>query len=281
MEKIFRIHSIIAGIYHLYDDKTHETLKIPAAGKLRYQGVTPVVGDLVEVKDNLITKVLERKNEFIRPKVANIDQMFIFMSIKEPEFQSFLVDKYLAIVESKNIIPFLCLTKVDLDNVLAKQWLDYYQGMNYQVFLIDNDNPNYYDAMHPFFKDEYSVFMGQSGVGKTTTLNYLGNHDFETQQISKALGRGKHTTRVVQAIPFNEGFLIDTPGFSSLELNMTKIELAQSFKSFKELAKTCKFRSCLHINEPENFCAVKQKVGTLEVPTLRYENYLKLQKELD
>ncbi|WP_036453089.1 ribosome small subunit-dependent GTPase A [Mycoplasma buteonis] len=279
--KKYRIHSVVGGIYTLFSIEENLEIKLPAAGKLRFLKQTPIVGDFVNVSDNLITEILPRKNEFIRPKVANIDQMFIFMSIKEPEFQPYLVDKYLAIIEQKAIKPFICLTKVDLDSQKTQEIYQLYSKMGYQVFLLNNTKPEYQKEITPYFKNMYSVFMGQSGVGKTTTLNYLADHKFETQAISKALGRGKHTTRVVKAISFNAGYLIDTPGFSSLELNMNKIELAQSFESFKNLAKTCKFRSCLHLEEPEKFCAVKQQIGTSLIPDFRYQNYVKLQSELD
>ncbi|RIV16463.1 ribosome small subunit-dependent GTPase A [Mycoplasmopsis gallopavonis] len=281
MSQIYKVYSIVAGIYTVVHNDL--VLKIPAAGKLRYLELQPIVGDNVLVKDGQLVEILERKNEFIRPKVANVDQMLVFMSIKEPEFQPFLVDKYLAIIESKKIKPVLCFTKVDLDQEQASYWANYYKQMGYEVILINNSKieETTLNALKSKIKDKYSVFMGQSGVGKTTTLNSLGNYSFETQQISKALGRGKHTTRVVSIIEFNDGFLIDTPGFSSLELELSKIELAQSFESFQKLAQTCKFRSCLHNQEPKDFCAIKQNIGTNLVPELRYKNYLKLLSELE
>ncbi|WP_025755259.1 ribosome small subunit-dependent GTPase A [Mycoplasmopsis cricetuli] len=273
-----KIFSIIGGIYTVVN-KNGEEFKITGAGKLRYLNQTPVVGDNVIVKKNQIVKILERKNFFIRPKVANIDQIILLMSFKQPEFNSFLLDKYLSIVENKKITPILFFTKFDLDqcNLIYKE----YNQMGYQTYLIDNQNSNYIKIVKPIFKNKYSVFMGQTGVGKTTTINKLTNNNYQTQEISKALGRGKHTTRAIHITKFNEGYLIDTPGFSSLNLDMNKYQLARSFASFDKLAQTCKFRSCLHINEDTKMCAVKQNINTKTIPKFRYENYVKLQSQLN
>ncbi|WP_406614410.1 ribosome small subunit-dependent GTPase A [Mycoplasma corogypsi] len=277
--KIYTIYKIVAGSYTCVSEDGTE-INIPAAGRLRYENITPLVGDKVKIDGTKIVQILERKNEFIRPKVANVDQMLVFMSIKDPEFQPFLVDKYLAIIEAKNIEPIFCFTKIDLDQAEAIKWKIYYQKMGYKVFLIDNSVPDNLNELKALFKNKYSVFMGQSGVGKTTTLNNLGKYSFETQNISKALGRGKHTTRVVMIVPFNDGYLIDTPGFSSLILDLDELELAQSYFSFKKLAPSCKYRSCLHQNESINDCAIKQHIGTDLIPELRYQNYLKLLLEV-
>ncbi|MHA3786163.1 ribosome small subunit-dependent GTPase A [Mycoplasma sp. VS276A1] len=275
----YKVTKIVSGIYTVQNE--HDTLEIPAAGRLRYLEQSPVVGDNVIVSNGTITEILPQKNSFIRPKVANIDQMIVFMSIEQPKFQPFLVDKYFAIIENKNIVPVLFITKTDLNPSYAEEIAELYRGMQYRVELIDNKNPdNYINNLNGLFSKKYSVFMGQSGVGKTTTLNALGEHNFLTQEISKALGRGKHTTRVVSIINFNDGYLIDTPGFSSLSLDMDKEELAKSFKAFKELSKMCKFRNCLHLNESIDNCAIKQQVGTKLIPQIRYNNYIKLLDEI-
>lgn len=273
--KIFNINS---GIYTIVDKNNIEH-KIPGAGKLRYKNITPLVGDNVIFQNGKLIEVLERKNEFVRPKVANVDQMILLMSFKEPEFSSFLLDKYLAIVESKKIKPVLFFTKTDLTNNFY--WANVYQKMGYEVYLIDNQIPNYLNQVKDLFKNKYSVFMGQTGVGKTTTINKLSKNNYQTQAISKALGRGKHTTRTIQITNFNDGFLIDTPGFSSLDLDIDKYQLARSFKTFDELSQMCKFRTCLHLNEPENTCAIKKNINTDQVPQIRYENYVKLQIKLE
>ncbi|MFV8478458.1 ribosome small subunit-dependent GTPase A [Mycoplasma sp. B6400] len=275
----YKVTKIVSGIYTVSNGT--ETLQIPAAGKLRYLEQSPVVGDDVIVTNGVITEILPQKNSFIRPKVANIDQMIVFMSIEQPKFQPFLVDKYFAIIESKNIVPVLFITKTDLNPEYAAEIASLYRDMQYHVELIDNSNPdNYLPHLENLFDGKYSVFMGQSGVGKTTTLNALGEHNFLTQEISKALGRGKHTTRVVSIINFKDGYLIDTPGFSSLTLDMNKEELAKSFKVFRELSNYCKFRNCLHLNESLQDCAIKQQVGSKLIPQIRYNNYIKLLDEI-
>ncbi|QDF65047.1 ribosome small subunit-dependent GTPase A [Mycoplasma nasistruthionis] len=275
-----KIFKIIANQYTLKCQGLEQEIIFPLAGKLRLNNFSPVVGDNVIVENGLIVEVLERENSFIRPKVANVDQMIVFMSIKEPEFQNYLVDKYLATIESKDIKPIIFLTKVDLDLDLANQIKDLYQKMGYSVYLIDNKNEQQLNLPENLFTDKYNVFMGQTGVGKTTTLNKLGNFNYQTQEISKALNRGKHTTRNVAISKLLNGYLIDTPGFSSLDLFLSPIELAQSFKTFKELSKTCKFRNCLHINESESNCAIKQNLNTDLIPQIRYNNYIKMQNEL-
>lgn len=273
-----KIFSIVAGQY-LINDENNNLITLPAAGKLRHMKVVPLVGDNVEFENGMLQEVYPRENEFVRPKVANIDQMIVCMSIKEPNFQPYLIDKYLAIIEGKNIKPILFFTKSDLDELESHKWFTYYKSMNYDVYLINNNNDEV-KKLKGLLKDKYSVFMGQSGVGKTTTLNNLSNSNYQTQSISKALGRGKHTTRVVQIIPFNEGYLVDTPGFSSLNLDMDAFALSRSFNLFKKYAPMCKYRSCLHINEKLQDCAIKQKVEESIITMLRYENYLKMQNEL-
>ncbi|SJZ45627.1 ribosome small subunit-dependent GTPase A [Mycoplasmopsis verecunda] len=275
----YKVLKSVSGIYTVRNEN-NETLEIPASGKLRYLEQSPIVGDNVIVENGVIVNILPRENFFIRPKVANIDQMIVFMSIEKPKFQSFLVDKYFAIIESKNIEPVLFITKSDLNPEEANQIASLYRGMKYHVELIDNVSGYNHNHLIDIFTGKYSVFMGQSGVGKTTTINALGNHSFSTQEISKALGRGKHTTRVVSIIDFNGGYLIDTPGFSSLTLDLSKEQLSKSFKIFRELSKSCKFRNCLHYNENIDNCAIKQNIGTKLIPQIRYNNYIKLLDEL-
>ncbi|TNK83308.1 ribosome small subunit-dependent GTPase A [Mycoplasmopsis pullorum] len=272
----YKVYSINSGIYTLHNER--ETIKVPAAGRLRFKENSPLVGDYVKLHEGLLTQICERKNSFIRPKVANVDQVFIVMSLVEPDFQSFLMDKFLAIIENKEITPIILFTKSDLTNDFY--WFDEYTKLGYSTFLVDNKKPIFIEKIKKLFKDRTSVFMGQTGVGKTSTINNLGGYQFQTQQISKALGRGKHTTRIVQIVKFNDGELIDTPGFSSLDLDLDKIDLAQSFKFFKLNIGKCKFRSCLHINERIQDCFIKQSVENGDFPLWRYQNYQKLQTEV-
>ncbi|WP_338582937.1 ribosome small subunit-dependent GTPase A [Mycoplasmopsis cynos] len=275
----YKIFSVVAGSYEVHNTKTNEISFLKGAGKLRYHKVSLLVGDNVKIKDGLIIDVIKRHNSLIRPKVANIDQAIIFMSIQDPEFSSFLVDKYLSLIEFQNIKPIIFITKVDLNLELAMKWKNNYQKLGYDVYLIDNLN-KLNDNVKKIFSGKYSLFMGQSGVGKTTTINNIGQFKYHTQEISKALGRGKHTTRVVKIIKFLDGFLIDTPGFSSIDINLNELELAKSYTLFKTLSKKCKYRSCLHLNENKGDCAIKLALNEGQILDFRYENYVKLQREL-
>lgn len=272
---------VISGFYDIKEKITKKQYRVRGSGNLRNKEENPLVGDWVEFEiDGFLTKIYERKNWFIRPKIANIDQAIIVMSIKQPEFSSLLLDKFLAIIEYKNIKPIILLTKIDLEEnylEIIKPYLD----MGYEFYFINNKeiDINKIKELKQIFKDKVSVFMGQTGVGKTSTINMLSNNNFATQEISHALNRGKHTTRVVQIIEWNEGQLIDTPGFSSFELDIPKEDISKSFYIFREAAQLCKFRSCYHWNEQEKDCKVKQLVLENKISKSRYENYLYLLKE--
>lgn len=270
-----RIYAANGGKYQIKgeDGKLHF---LPAAGVFRHNNITPLVGDYVDFEEEkYISNIYERTNSFVRPRVSNIDHIIVVMSAKEPNFQSFLVDKYLALIESKNIEPIIFVTKSDLGQCNE---LEDYKKLNYQIYQINYQTVEWIEVIKHIFDHNTCSFMGQSGVGKTTIINKMLNLNLETQQISKSANRGKHTTRTVQIYDVFNGFLIDTPGFSSLDIKMTKAELSKSFSQFKELSKECKFKWCLHEKEPLNYCNVKLNVGKL-VPEFRYLNYLKLLKE--
>lgn len=278
-----KIYSIISGKYHIYckeDDSLHI---LPALGVFRHKEIIPLVGDQVEfIKNEYLTQVYPRKNQLVRPKVANVDQGIIVMSVLQPTFSSYLVDKYLAILETNNIEPIIIFSKTDLLQEENK-WKREYEQLGYKVFEI-NQNQIPINQWKDIFYQKTSVLIGQSGVGKTTFLNKLGNFNFDTAQISFALNRGKHTTRVVKIVPFLGGEIIDTPGFSSIDLKMYEIckqDLAKSFKIFKQASSECSFTSCLHFKEPEHLCYVKQQVKENKIPEFRYLNYLKMLKEIE
>lgn len=271
-----KIYSLTGGKYHIKDLQGNMHF-LPAAGIFRHKNITPIVGDIVEFEpQKFISKIYDRKNYFIRPKVANIDTIIVVMSVVEPNFQPYLVDKYLAFVESHDIEPLLFITKIDL---ALSNWKDIYKSMGYPVYEIDYKNGNLKQDLRCIFEGKVISLMGQSGVGKTTFINAVAGTNFETQEISKFANRGKHTTRIVQIIETLGGELIDTPGFSSLDINLEPIKLANSFKQFKELSKMCKFKSCLHVDEPESWCNVKLRLKEGAIPEFRYKNYLKMMKE--
>lgn len=269
-----RINKIIAGFYDIEHAK--KIYRVRGSGKLRMLKIVPIVGDFVEFDANgFLTKVYPRKNMLVRPKVANIDQVLIVMSLSQPDFSDFLLDKYLAIVESRNIKPIIIFTKHDL-KPLTNHKKDY-ESQGYKVFEINNLKFNN-ENLKAIIKNKISVFMGQSGVGKSSLINNLTHLNLKTQTISQALNRGKHTTRVVEMFDYNGGKIIDTPGFSSIDFDLTKQALAQSYHDFKKISQKCQFyKNCLHFHEKK--CEIKTQVDKGKILKSRYQNYLKLLKE--
>lgn len=243
-------------------------------GKFRNENIIPLVGDnvLFDEHNNYILKIFQRKNELIRPPISNIDQAFIITSVKNPNLDLNLLDKLLVNIEFNNIKPIICFTKLDLlDNSeleTVNKIIDYYQKIGYLVFR-NTDINNIKDV----FKDKYTVFIGQSGAGKSTLLNKLdSNIMLKTDDISIALGRGKHTTRHIEFLKLYGGYVADTPGFSSLDFNdMTNNDIKDQFVEFDKFKEYCKYRDCMH--DLEDDCEIKRQLGK-EVLKSRYDNYL-------
>ena len=242
-------------------------------GIFRKEHITPVVGDYVLFsKDKLlIEEVLERKNLFQRPKVSNIDQAFLITSLKLPDFSLNLLDKFIVLMEINKVVPIICITKSDLveDNEMDKfnKYLNYYRSIGYTVIFNTE-----IDKIKDLLKNKTSVFTGQTGAGKSTLLNKLNPEwNLETRDVSLSLGRGKHTTRIVELFEFLGGKVMDTPGFSSLEFNdYSKKDIRDAFIEFKMFP--CPFKDCMHTKEKE--CLVKQKVLDNNILESRYLNYL-------
>ncbi|MBQ2639837.1 MAG: ribosome small subunit-dependent GTPase A [Bacilli bacterium] len=247
-------------------------------GIFRKNKIIPLVGDYVifDKDKKIIEKVLTRKNEFNRPKVSNIDQAFIITSLVHPDFSLNLLDKLIVLMEINKVEPIICITKEDLmskDKLesIYKQ-LDYYKKIGYKV--VSNTNLN---KIKKLIKNKTSVFTGQTGAGKSTLLNKLNpNWNLETGEVSLALGRGRHTTRVVEMFNLFGGKVMDTPGFSALEYkNVDKENIRDAFIEFKNYP--CQFKDCMHINEKE--CEVKQAVIDNNILETRYNNYLNFIKK--
>ncbi len=238
-------------------------------GKFRINNLVPQVGDIVEFDDenNYLLEIKERKNSLVRPSVSNIDQVVIITSVKNPDFSSNLLDKLLVVIEYNNIKPIICFTKLDLlndDNI--KEIINYYKKIGYEVYLNTE-----LDSIKKIFKDKTTVFTGQSGAGKSTLLNKLDeNLNLKTDDISYALGRGKHTTRHTELLNLYDGLVADTPGFSAIDLSeLSNIQIRDAFIEFNN---ECKYRDCMHINE--DGCEVIKRLGKDILPS-RYENYIK------
>lgn len=275
-----RIIKSLAGFYYVESQNVLYTCK--ARGKFRKENMKPVVGDLCdfEIDDNqegYIKKIAKRKNYLTRPPISNIDQALLVFSIIHPDFDSLLLDRFLANVEHKDVKPIIVITKIDLDSSrMEKIKQDYH---DYQIIFVSSKEHIGIDEVKANLKDKVTVVTGQSGVGKSSLLNALDIQlHIETNEISDALGRGKHTTRHVELIKMHGGYVADTPGFSSLELEMEPRELAVSYHDFRRLSESCKFRGCLHDSEP--YCAVKQAVEDGEIAKDRYLHYLSFLKEV-
>ena len=246
-----------------------------ARGKFRKLNISPLVGDMVIIDYNnkYILDIIDRKNELVRPSIANVDQAVIITSVHIPNFSSNLLDKLLVTVEYNNITPIICFTKMDLiGDELTKEidgYIDYYRKIGYQVFI------NTDEEIKNIFKDKVTVFAGQSGAGKSTLLNRLdSNLNLATGDVSVALGRGKHTTRHVELIPLLGGLVADTPGFSSLDFNgMTNEDIRDNFIEFNEYRHNCEYSDCMHTKE--NNCSIKDMVNNGVIIKSRYENYIK------
>jgi len=263
-----KIIKIISNDYTVLADNKLFVCK--SRGKFRNDNITPLVGDevIIDEKNNYILEVKKRKNELVRPPVSNIDQAVIITNVK-PTFNTNLLDKLLCIIEYNNIKPIICFTKLDLLNekelLEISKYMKYYESIGYEVY----DNRNIED-IKKIFKNKITVFTGQSGAGKSTLLNKIDkNLNLKTDEISIALGRGKHTTRHVELLNIEEGLVADTPGFSSLDfIGMTKEDIRDNFIEFNIYKENCKYRDCMHLNEDE--CGIKNNENIINS---RYENY--------
>nr|WP_193553869.1 ribosome small subunit-dependent GTPase A [Carnobacterium divergens] len=286
---IGQIRKALSGFYYVYHEG--ETYQTRGRGNFRNQNLTPLVGDEVlfesdNLTDGILKELLPRKNELIRPAVANVDLGVVVMSAIEPTFSTNLLDRFLVTLESKKIKGIIYITKTDLlDETTYQQMIAFkeaYQKIGYPVILPDPKNPSQaIEELTAAFKDKLTVFMGQSGAGKSTLLNQIAPElDLETGVISNALGRGKHTTRHVELLPLFGGLVADTPGFGSIEFaEIESEELPELFPEFVEVQAECRFRGCMHRKEPG--CKVQEELATGEIEVYRYQHYLQFLEEIE
>lgn len=274
-----RIIKSLAGFYYVESDGV--VYQTRARGNFRKKGQTPYVGDFVDFSaedhsEGYILAIHDRKNSLVRPPIVNIDQAVVIMSAKEPDFNANLLDRFLVLLEHKAIEPIVYISKMDLltnpDDIAAIQ--KQYQEIGYHFCTSLKE-------LLPLLTDKVTVFMGQTGVGKSTLLNKIAPElKLETGEISDSLGRGRHTTRAVSFYNVNGGKIADTPGFSSLDYEITNVEdLNKAFPELRHLSRSCKFRSCTHTHEPS--CAVKDALEAGELWKSRYDNYLQFLSEIE
>ena len=275
-----RIIGLSCGIYSIIIDGV--IYKAPARGVFRKKNIKPVVGDIVEFDDNsfIITDVHERSSFLKRPPIANIDQMFIVTSLVEPDFSYLLAFKYLTYANMHGIDAKIILTKVDKfkDKEKLKEILHTFCSMNIDVYCINNKTREGVEEIQSLFDGHVTCFIGQTGVGKSSLANAIDpNYERNVGEYSKALGRGKHQTKEVILLPYANGLIADTPGFSSLELDLYKEDLAIYFPGFHERYTNCYFSNCLHLSESK--CEIKKAMEEGKISPIAYECYKKLSEE--
>lgn len=277
-----KIIKIISNQYDVRLDNG-ETLRCIAMGKLRKQR-SPIVGDFVEVErfdsSNGIQNILPRRNELRRPAIANVDQAIIVMSTKIPDYSTVLIDRLIFQICYAGIQPILCVTKMDLidDDSWIHHSIQEYRDSGYTV--VESGNGYDEEQLTSLLKGKISVLTGQSGAGKSSLLNRIEpSFHLRTQQTSKALGRGKHTTRHCELHPVAGGWVADTPGFSSLDFQYMSIAaLANCILDFQPYLGQCRFKDCVHLKEPG--CAIKQAVDEGKINKERYRHYAEIAQQI-
>lgn len=279
---IGRIIKNISNEYTVVSDNNEITTLKPR-GKFRFLDENIKVGDFVEYNENMILRVLERKNTFLRPFISNVDYVIIITSLKRPDINYELLDKFLINVEMENVTPIIVITKMDLGS--SDEIKSLYENMKYyekyyHVFYSNYEGLVMKDSFLSLMSDKIGVVSGQTGAGKSHLLNTLREDlKLKTQDISDALGRGKHTTRHTELLRIENFYIADTPGFSSLDLSYIKsTNLKECFPEFVEVLNKCKYNECTHTHEPN--CIVKERYEKGLILKSRYDNYLKFYEAL-
>ena len=275
MIKFGRILKSLSGFYYIKDEKDGLVYQTRARGNFRQKGTKPIVGDFAEFSaeensEGYVLALRARENMLVRPPIANIDQAVVVISAVEPNFSLNLLDRFLVLLTNKGIEPLIYLSKLDLvpDLKTFKKTQADYEKIGYQFFMND------WEKILPKFSNKVTVFMGQTGVGKSTLLNKIAPKMLlATQEISDKLGRGRHTTRHVELFEVYDGLIADTPGFSSLDYEIdNQPDLNAAFPEILLQSFVCKFRECTHTHEPK--CQVKPAVAAGDILQSRYDNYL-------
>ncbi|MDD7380283.1 MAG: ribosome small subunit-dependent GTPase A [Succiniclasticum sp.] len=287
MVKEGRVLRSYSGYY--YVDCQGSLLTCKVKGHMKQQRFSLCTGDLVCVEEvptsagqeGMITDVLPRKNYMLRPTVANLDLMVLTHSVVQPDFSCLIVDKLLVLAEKAGIPVILVLTKTDLaEPQQIKEIQAVYTQLGYEVFPVSAKTGQGIEDLHRRIEGKITVFGGPSGVGKSTTLNAIQPGILRvTGEISEKIRRGRHTTRFTELVPFNGGYLADTPGFGNVLLEALRPEeLADCYPEFRTFAAFCRFHPCSHTHEPD--CSVKEAVTKKSIAPSRYESYTAILQEL-
>lgn len=291
MERIKMLGKIvkgIAGFYYVYVEEKG-LYECKAKGIFRNKSIKPLVGDNVRIdiideaeKTGNITDILERDNELIRPAVANVDQAMVVFALKSPTPNLNLLDSFLVMMEFQNIKTIICFNKKDIGDTSDKENLKkIYNNAGYRVLFTSASMEEGIDEVRDYLRGKTTVFAGPSGVGKSSMLNALALEEkMETGEVSRKIGRGKHTTRHSEIFHIESGtYVIDTPGFTSLNVpGMDENVLGECFPEFLEYADECRFTGCAHKSEPD--CGIKKAVDAGKIAEERYENYCLFYEEL-
>ncbi|MBO3312042.1 ribosome small subunit-dependent GTPase A [Clostridium perfringens] len=277
---------IIKGIGGFYYIKTDEgIIECKARGKFRYNSLKPMVGDRVTIKvengKGVIEDIHERSSELIRPTVANVTQAFVVFAIKNPDINLDLLNRFLTLCEYNDIHAVVCLNKEDLCTEEEKENLkELINDIGYEVLFINAKEGKGFDALKERLEHNITVLCGPSGAGKSTLLNsFIDREHMETGSVSEKIGRGKHTTRHSELIDVDNGYLVDTPGFTTLDVTfIDRDSLKYCFPEFNDYNNLCKFNGCNHYKEPK--CVVKEAVEEGKINKLRYEFYIKTLEEI-
>lgn len=277
-----KIIKLTGGLYTVVDEANvrHELRPI---GLFRYQHISPKVGDDVLFDDEAIKEVLPRRNNLIRPAIANVDFILVVTSCRQPDFSFLLLDRFLALIGQAGIPPILVVTKIDLlspeELTELKRKLSYYERY-YPVFYTNSLAFFGLEAIKNLIAGKIIVLSGQTGAGKSSMLNAIDpTLRLATDEISQALGRGKHTTRTVELLQMCDGWIADTPGFSKLEFTGFEAKTLNTlYPDFVRFRDDCRFNGCTHTNEPG--CKIKALLQAGLILPERYENYLRLYEEI-
>ena len=286
-----RIIKGIAGFYYVHI-KGYGIYECKAKGVFRKEKMKPLVGDKVDIevlseddKEGNIINIYERKNSLIRPAVSNVDQALVIFSAMNPKPNFNLLDRFLVMMEYQDVPVVICFNKVDLCEAgYVRELEEIYKETGYSIINTSAKTRDGHDELIIILSGKTSTVAGTSGAGKSSLINTLqSNILMETGEISKKLGRGKHTTRHSELIMLDieePSYIVDTPGFSTMDIpGFTKEDLGECYPEFLRLSVKCRFAGCAHINEPD--CEVKRCVEQGVLSKVRYDNYVKLYEELD